>query len=165
MASNNSVGGKDWGATLDDKVKGKKPNGNLKPGKGQVLAGVANYAVSSSSSSGGGGGSSRSGGGGSGGGGGVAEAPTADEARAIVMAGMKQYLGREASSKEVKAFFKNFTQYAGKNNNAVNSGMQDEFLQDWIDDRPELRKEYAQYSMATKYVNALDRAMNSVKAL
>ena len=130
--------------------------GTTKPKKKPAVA------SSSSSSSGGysGGGSSSGGGGG-----GMPEAPTKHEARAIVMAGMKDYLGREASKKEVAAFFKKFTDFAAENDNNVSSGVQDEFMQDWIEDRPKLRKEYAQYSVATKYMDAFDRALSSAKEL
>lgn len=163
--SNNSVGNEpNWGDRLNEKVKGKQPNGNLKGvGKGSNLvnqAAVANKGGSSSSSGGSGGY-----GGGGGGGGGVAPAPSKDEVRSVIMAGMKSYLGREATAKETKAFFKKFTEYSAKNENSVNADMTDEFMQDWIDDRPKLRKEYAQFSTATKYMSALDRAMSSVKEL
>mgnify|MGYP006086938973 CR=1 FL=1 len=102
-----------------------------------------------------------------GGGSGVAipDGPTKDDARSIVMNGMKQYLGREASKKEVNNFFKKFSAYSEDNSNSVGAGAQDEFMQDWIESKPQLRKEYAQTKTATSYMNALDRALGSVKEL
>ena len=78
---------------------------------------------------------------------------------------MKQYLGREASKKEVNNFFKKFSAYSEDNSNSVGAGAQDEFMQDWIESKPQLRKEYAQTKTATSYMNALDRALGSVKEL
>ena len=159
MTSNNGNplnGGDLYGQQLAGANPSSGVKGTTKPKKKPA-------ATSSSSSSGGGysGGGSSSGGGG----GGMPEAPTKHEARAIVMAGMKDYLGREASKKEVAAFFKKFTDFAAENDNNVSSGVQDEFMQDWIEDRPKLRKEYAQYSVATRYMDAFDRALSSAKEL
>jgi hypothetical protein len=95
----------------------------------------------------------------------IPDGPTKDDARSIVMNGMKQYLGREASKKEVNNFFKKFSAYYEDNLNSVGAGAQDEFMQDWIEGKPKLRKEYAQTKTATSYMNALDRALGSVKEL
>jgi hypothetical protein len=95
----------------------------------------------------------------------IPDGPTKDDARSIVMNGMKQYLGREASKKEVNNFFKKFSAYSEDNLNSVGAGAQDEFMQDWIEGKPKLRKEYAQTKTATSYMNALDRALGSVKEL
>jgi hypothetical protein len=150
---------KGYDSAYYDQVKGKNQTGGVKGGT-SIAKPVSVESSSSSGSSGGSGGSS-----GGGGGGGVAPAPGKDETRAIVMAGMKQYLGREATKKEVNAFFKKFTDYSAKNENTTNAGMQEEFMQDWIEDRPKLRKEYAQYSVATRYMDAFDRALSSAKEL
>lgn len=166
MVSNNSAP-KDWGSVLGDKVKGKKPNSNIKPGPGQILAGAGGGGKkgSGSSSSGGSGGGYSSGGSGGGGGAAMPEGPTKQEARAIVMSGMKDYLGREASAKEVKNFFKKFKEFAEANDNNVSSGIQEEFMQDWIEDRPKLRKEQAQYQTATNYMSALDEVIGQARSL
>ena len=159
MTSNNGNplnGGDLYGQQLAGKNPTSGVKGTTKPKKPAASSGGG------SSSGGYSGGGSSSGGGG---GGGMPEAPTKYEARAIVMAGMKDYLGREASKKEVAAFFKKFTDFAAENDNNVSSGVQDEFMQDWIEDRPKLRKEYAQYSVATKYMDAFDRALSSAKEL
>lgn len=156
--SNNSVK-TDWGQTLLEKEKNKKPV--KRPAGGGILAAQAGAAKGSSSSSSSGGG----GYGGGGGGGGVAQGPTKAEARAIIMAGMKDYLGREATGKEVKDFFKHFSKFAVDPNGGTGSGVQDEFIQDWIDDRPGLRKEFAQNEMATRYSNILSQVISNARSL
>jgi len=173
MASNNSrpsdSQGNDWGANLVGKVKDKKQKG--KNPLGGIAVGTAANAAAGSSPSGGSsrGGSSRggggSGGGGGGGGGAVDPGPTRVEARAIITSGMKDYLGREATGKEVKAFFKQFSQFATEQTGSVAGDVQNQFIEDWIEDRPKLRKEYAQNEMATRYSDVLSQVISQAREL
>lgn len=107
------------------------------------------------------------GGGGGGGGGAVVDPePSKTEARAIVMAGMKQYLGREASKKEVNSFFEKFKAFSVENKDTgVSAGMQTEFMEDWIEDRPQLRKQEAQYRVNTQFMGVLEDVISNARSL
>ena len=107
------------------------------------------------------------GGGGGGGGGAVVDPePSKTEARAIVMAGMKQYLGREASKKEVNSFFEKFKAFSVENKDTgVSAGMQTEFMEDWIEDRPQLRKQEAQYKVNTQFMGVLEDVISNARSL
>jgi hypothetical protein len=155
----------DYGSDYSNEKKGKKPNAGVsknnqpktKPEKTEDQGGSG-----SGYSSGSGGGS----GSGSGSGGVVDPGPSKTEARAIVMAGMKQYLGREANKKEVNSFFKKFKAFSSENEDSgVSAGMQTEFMEDWIEDRPKLRKQEARYKVNTQFMGVLEDVISNARSL
>ena len=153
----------DYGSDYTSEKKGRKPNAGVSKNN-QPKTESEKGSARGSSGSGYSSGSSSSGS--SGGGGVVDPGPSKTEARAIVMAGMKEYLGREANKKEVNNFFKKFKAFSAENEDTgVSSGMQTEFMEDWIEDRPKLRKQEARYKVNTQFMGVLEDVISNARSL